>query len=99
MASDKHINLESMLPTGSILHGNYRIDGYLSSGGFGNTYVATHILFNETYAIKEFFMKDISERGSDSSSDTSSRDSFRLIFVWVLMIGDVKVKLKIDIRT
>ena len=57
-----------MLPTGSILHGNYRIDGYLSSGGFGNTYVATHILFNETYAIKEFFMKDISERGSDSSS-------------------------------
>ena len=68
MASDKHINLESMLPTGSILHGNYRIDGYLSSGGFGNTYVATHILFNETYAIKEFFMKDISERGSDSSS-------------------------------
>ena len=68
MASDKYINLESMLPTGSILHGNYRIDGYLSSGGFGNTYVATHILFNETYAIKEFFMKDISERGSDSSS-------------------------------
>ena len=57
-----------MLPTGSILHGNYRIDSYLSSGGFGNTYVATHILFNETYAIKEFFMKDISERGQDSSS-------------------------------
>ena len=57
-----------MLPTGTILHGNYRIDSYLSSGGFGNTYVATHVLFNETYAIKEFFMKDISERGNDSSS-------------------------------
>jgi len=68
MASNKNINVASMLPTGTILHGNYRIDSYLSSGGFGNTYVATHVLFNETYAIKEFFMKDISERGNDSSS-------------------------------
>ena len=68
MSNKNKINIESMLPTGAILHGNYRIDSYLSSGGFGNTYVATHILFNETYAIKEFFMKDISERGSDSSS-------------------------------
>ena len=68
MASNKNINVASMLPTGTILHSNYRIDGYLSSGGFGNTYVATHVLFNETYAIKEFFMKDVSERGSDSGS-------------------------------
>ena len=56
-----------MLPIGAILHGNYRIDGYLSSGGFGNTYMATHIRFKEKVAIKEFFMKDVTERDADGS--------------------------------
>ena len=50
------INDAAMLPVGTMLRGTYRIDSYLSSGGFGNTYVATHIDFNETYAIKEFFI-------------------------------------------
>ena len=44
-----------MLRVGTILHGTYRVDGYLASGGFGNTYVATNIQFGERYAIKEFF--------------------------------------------
>jgi len=30
-----------MLPVGTILDKRYRIDRYLSSGGFGNTYVDT----------------------------------------------------------
>ena len=55
-----------MLRTGALLHGTYRIDGYLSSGGFGNTYVATHVNFNERYALKEFFMKGVSERNADT---------------------------------
>ena len=46
-----------MLRVGTILHGTYRVDGYLASGGFGNTYVATNIQFGERYAIKEFFLK------------------------------------------
>ena len=41
-----------MLKVGTILRGTYRIDSYLSSGGFGNTYVATNIEFEERVAIK-----------------------------------------------
>ena len=51
-----------MLKPGTILHGTYRIDDYLSSGGFGNTYIATHIHFGEQFAIKEFFMRGVSVR-------------------------------------
>lgn len=51
-----------MLRVGTVLRGIYRIDSYLSSGGFGNTYVATNIEFEERVAIKEFFMKGITER-------------------------------------
>lgn len=40
-----------------MLRGIYRIDSYLSSGGFGNTYVGYNTKFEETVAIKEFFMK------------------------------------------
>ena len=53
----KQVNSQSMLKVGTILRGIYRIDNYLSSGGFGNTYVATNIEFDERVAIKEFFMK------------------------------------------
>ena len=68
MAKNNNIVKESMLRTGMILHSNYRIDGYLSSGGFGNTYVATHVQFNEKRAIKEFFMKGVSERDANNST-------------------------------
>lgn len=51
-----------MLKVGTILRGTYRIDSYLSSGGFGNTYVATNIEFEERVAIKEFFMKGVTQR-------------------------------------
>ena len=74
------INSQSMLRIGTILHGIYRIDGYLSSGGFGNTYVATNIEFDERYAIKEFFMKGVTQRDGDSStvsvSNSINQDSF-----------------------
>ena len=62
------IDVSSMLKTGSILHGTYRIEGYLSSGGFGNTYVVTHINLHKRMALKEFFMKDVSERQDNQSS-------------------------------
>jgi serine/threonine protein kinase len=57
-----------MLRVGTILHGTYRIERYLSSGGFGNTYVAVHTEFGKTYAVKEFFMKGVSQRDGDSIS-------------------------------
>ena len=45
----ENINTQSMLRVGTILHGTYRIDSYLSSGGFGNTYVVTNQAFDETF--------------------------------------------------
>ena len=57
-----------MLRVGTILRGIYRIDSYLSSGGFGNTYVATNIEFEETFAIKEFFMRGVTQRDDDQTT-------------------------------
>ena len=80
MDNNNNLQQESMLRVGTILRGIYRIDSYLSSGGFGNTYVATNIEFNERYAIKEFFMKGVTQRDGDSStvsvSNSINQDSF-----------------------
>ena len=69
-----------MLKVGTILRGIYRIDSYLSSGGFGNTYVATNIEFDERVAIKEFFMKGVTQRDDNqttvSISNTENHNSF-----------------------
>ncbi|MBR4936853.1 MAG: hypothetical protein IKZ20_06735, partial [Bacteroidaceae bacterium] len=52
-----------LLPVGTLLNsGNYRIEKHLASGGFGNTYVATHIGLDERVAIKELFLKGICNR-------------------------------------
>ena len=78
--SQQGINSQSMLLVGTILHGTYRIDSYLSSGGFGNTYVATNIEFDECVAIKEFFMKGVTQRDENkttvSVSNTENTNSF-----------------------
>ena len=74
--SNLNINKKDMLPVGSILKGTYRIERYLSSGGFGNTYVAVHVGFRETVAIKEFFMKGVTHRDSDGTTvGVSNRDN------------------------
>ena len=74
------INNPSMLKVGTILHGTYRIDSYLSSGGFGNTYVATNVEFEERVAIKEFFMKGVTQRDDNqttvSVSNAENNNSF-----------------------
>lgn len=78
--TQQEINKASMLPIGAILRGIYRVDKHLSSGGFGNTYMATNIEFNERYAIKEFFMKGITQRDGNqttvSVSNSENRDTF-----------------------
>ena len=52
-----------MLPEKSFLqNGKYRVEHRIASGGFGNTYEVTNIEFEERMALKEFFMKGISER-------------------------------------
>ena len=74
------INNASMLKVGTILRGTYRIDSYLSSGGFGNTYVATNVEFDERMAIKEFFMKGVTQREGNqttvSVSNSENTNSF-----------------------
>ena len=74
------INADKMPRVGTVLHGTYRIDRNLSSGGFGNTYVATNIQFDEQYDIKEFFMRGISQRDDNnttvSGSNTDNRETF-----------------------
>lgn len=62
------INNMSMLRIGTILRGIYRIDSYLSSGGFGNTYMATNIEFDERVAIKEFFIKGVTQRDDNQTT-------------------------------
>ena len=69
MPETNGIDNGAMLPVGTLLQGGkYRIERYLSSGGFGNTYVATNTEFEEQVAIKEFFMRGISDRNGDSVS-------------------------------
>lgn len=62
------IQIENMLKVGTMLsNGKYRIDQYLASGGFGNTYVATDTAFDEKVAIKELFIKGVCGRSTDST--------------------------------
>ena len=42
--------------------GKYRIRRFISSGGFGCTYEAEHVLLEKRVAIKEFFVKDFCNR-------------------------------------
>ena len=63
-----NIQKEGMLKVGSTLANcKYRIDQYLASGGFGNTYVATDTAFDDKVAIKELFIKGVCGRADDSS--------------------------------
>ena len=63
-----NIQKEGMLKVGTLLaNGKYRIDQYLASGGFGNTYVATDLSFDEKVAIKELFIKGVCGRTAESS--------------------------------
>lgn len=57
-------------PNTTLQGGKYRINRFISSGGFGCTYEATHTLFEETVAIKEFFVKDFCNRDETTAHVT-----------------------------
>ena len=54
-----------LLPVGTMLNGRYRIECYLASGGFGNTYKALDTNLECDVAIKEFYLSGYSTRGAD----------------------------------
>ena len=59
------------LQNGTFLQGGkYRIVRYISSGGFGCTYEAEHVMLGEHVAIKEFFVKDFCNRDEATSHVT-----------------------------
>ena len=68
-------NDSQMLPVGTVLIGRYRIERYLASGGFGNTYVARHIELDCEVAIKEFFMRGVNHRMDDTMTVAVSNDA------------------------
>lgn len=60
---------QQMLPEQSFLQGGkYRVDRRIASGGFGNTYEVFNVEFEERMALKEFFMKGISQRDADNTT-------------------------------
>lgn len=68
----------STLPVGTILNRKYHIQSHLSSGGFGNTYLAVYGACNTKVAIKEFFMRTANLREADGktvSVDDSKEDA------------------------
>ena len=70
------VDNRQMLPIGTMLHtGTYRVDEYLSSGGFGNTYIVTNVQFDERRAMKEFFIKGVSEREGQTTVSVSNEEN------------------------
>ncbi|MCD7721396.1 MAG: serine/threonine-protein kinase [Prevotellaceae bacterium] len=47
--------------------GKYRITHFLSSGGFGCTYEALHVMLRKRVALKEFFVSDFCNRNAETA--------------------------------
>ena len=78
---DKTTEREGMLPIGTLLsNGKYRIERYLSSGGFGNTYEAIDTAFDERVAIKELYIKGVCGRETELNSISISLTENRRTF-------------------
>ncbi len=73
MASENDIHL---LPIGTLLRGGTcRIERYLGSGGFGNTYLVHHLGLDADMVVKEFFMRGINLRMEDKTVTVSIPDN------------------------
>lgn len=54
----------------TLQNGKYRIIRFISSGGFGCTYKAEHVMLEKRVAIKEFFVKDFCNRDEKTAHVT-----------------------------
>lgn len=69
----ENVNYKSMLPPGTILkRGMYKVNRYLASGNFGNTYVVFSPNYNRPLAMKEFFLSGFCLRARDGRTITLS---------------------------
>ena len=59
--------MQHLQPNTTLQGGKYKIERVLGQGGFGNTYVGYNTEFEEAVAIKEFFMKGVTERDETTS--------------------------------
>ena len=59
--------MQHLQPNTTLQGGKYRIERVLGQGGFGITYLATHMELQGYVAVKEFFMKDSCLRENDST--------------------------------
>ena len=66
------INQQQMLPMGTVLDRRYRIVRYLGSGGFGNTYVAEDTRLGVQLAVKEFFLRNLCVRDTQTQTKVIS---------------------------
>jgi len=44
------------IPSGTILHGHYRVERMIGTGGFGHVYLAVDLNTTQQYALKEYFV-------------------------------------------
>ena len=69
MNQQDYNNSISLLTYGMTLQmGKYRIEKALASGGFGNTYEITNTTFDDRFALKEFFIKEVAMRDYDGTT-------------------------------
>ena len=63
------IDIRQLLPTGALLQGGkYRVERYLSSGNFGNTYIVQNTGMGVQFAMKEFFLRNICYRTNSGAA-------------------------------
>ena len=81
MESVNQIVTQNLLSIGTLLKGNrYRIDKYIASGGFGNTYKVYDKDKNNICAIKEFFISGDNHREAGSNNVSISNPMKALLF-------------------
>ncbi len=72
----------NLSPNTLLQDGKYRIIRFISSGGFGCTYEAEHVMLEKHVAIKEFFVKDFCNRDKHTAHVTvGTLSKTALVFV------------------
>jgi len=66
--------MQHLLPNTTLQGGKYKIERLLGQGGFGITYVGYNTAFDERIAIKEFFLRGVTERDETTCAVSVSNE-------------------------